>query len=84
MGNESIPTDDPTADSAAERKLRGTALKGSEQRDAVDHSEYEKERNPDTELHIDGEADSLFSDGLDIEENFDTLAGTDGSSARIP
>ena len=84
MGNESFPTDDPTADSAGERKLRGTALKGSEQKDAADHSEYERERNPDTELHIDGEADTLFSDGIDIEENFDTLAGTDGSSGRIP
>jgi hypothetical protein len=84
MGNETSATHDPTADSAGERKLRGTALNGSEQKDAADHSEYERERNPDTELHLDGETDTLFSDGIDIEENFDTLAGTDGSSGTIP
>jgi hypothetical protein len=84
LGNESSPTDDPIEDGAGERKLRGTALNGSELKEAADHSEYERERNPDTELHVDGETDTLFSDGIDIEENFDTAAGTDGSSERIP
>jgi hypothetical protein len=59
-------------------------LNGPELKDAADHSEYERGRNPDTELHLDGEKDTLFSDGIDIEENFDTLAGTDGSSGTIP
>ena len=84
MGNETSPTDDPTADGAGERKLRGAQLNGPELKDAADHSEYERGRNPDTELHLDGEKDTLFSDGVDIEENFDTLAGTDGSSGTIP
>jgi hypothetical protein len=73
-----------TIDTAGERKLRGIALKGSEQRAAADHLEYETERNPDTELHLDGETDSLYSDGLDLEGDFDTLAGADGSSGTIP
>jgi hypothetical protein len=69
---------------AGERKLRGTALKGSEQKAAADHVEYETGRNPDMELHLDGETDTLYSDGIDIEEDFDTLAGTHGSSGTIP
>ena len=85
MGNDNSPTDDrSTIDSAGERKLRGVALSGSEQKAAADHVEYETGRNPDTELHLDGEADTLYSDGIDLEEDFDTLAGTDGSSGSIP
>ena len=85
MGNDKSPTvDGPTADSAADRKLRGIALNGSEQKAAADHVEYETGRNPDTELRLDGEPDTLYSDGIDIEEDFDTLAGTRGSSGTIP
>jgi hypothetical protein len=85
MGDDDSKTDDQsTSGSAGERKLRGIALKGSEQKAAADHVEYEMGRNPDTELHLDGETDSLYSDGLDLDEDFDTLAGTDGSSGTIP
>jgi hypothetical protein len=85
MGIDNSPTDDrSTIDSAGDRKLRGVALNGSEQRAAADHVEYETGRDPDTELHLDGEADTLYSDGMDLEEDFDTLAGTDGSSGSIP
>jgi hypothetical protein len=38
----------------------------------------------DTELHFDGETDSLYSHGLDLEEDVDTLAGTHGSSGQYP
>jgi hypothetical protein len=84
MGYETLPTDDPATDTADERKLRGIALSGSEQKAAVDDSEYEGERNPDTELRLEGESDSLYGDGIDIEGDFDTPAGTAGSSGTIP
>ena len=84
MSYETLPTDDPATDTADERKLRGIALNGSEQKATVDHSEYERERNPDTELRLDGESDSLYGDGIDIEGDFDTPAGTPGSSGTIP
>jgi hypothetical protein len=84
MGNETLPTDDPATDTADERKLRGIALKGSEQKAAVDHSEYEGKRNPDTELHLNGASDTLYSDGIDIEGDFDTPAGTPGSLGTVP
>jgi hypothetical protein len=85
MGNDNSPIDDPsTTDSAGERKLRGSTLNGAEQKTAADHVEYESRRNPDTELHLDGEADTLYGDGIDIEEDYDTPAGTRGSSGTIP
>jgi hypothetical protein len=84
MGNETLPADDPATDIAGERQLRGIALNGSEQKAAVDHSEYERGRNPDTELRLDGESDTLYVDGIDMEGDFDTLAGTADSSGTIP
>jgi len=76
--------DKPTPGPDAERNLRGSGLKGPEQKSAVDHTAYEKARNPDTELHLDGEEDTLYDDGLDVEEDSDdTLAGTRGNSSGI-
>jgi hypothetical protein len=74
------------SDTAAERKLRGKALEGSDQKESVDHAEYQEERNPDTELRLDGEKDTLYDDGLDVGDNdsdTDTLAGTRGTSSGI-
>jgi hypothetical protein len=82
-GDNSPKGDQSTTDTGAERKLRGTALDGSEQQTAVDHADYEKTRNPETELHLDEEEDTSYSDGLDIEKNSDTLAGTRGTSSGI-
>jgi hypothetical protein len=84
MGNADSPENDqPTPDSSPESRLRGAALEGAEQKNAADHTTYEKTRNPDAELRLDGEKDSLYSDGLDIEEDVDTLAGTRGPSSGI-
>lgn len=81
MGNAN---DDKTPATASERKLRGSALKASEQKSAADHTTYEERRNPDTELHLDDEKDSLYHDGLDLDDDSgDTLAGTRGDSAGI-
>jgi hypothetical protein len=85
MGNDNSTTDDPsTTDSVGKRKLRGSALNGSEQKAAADHVEYETQRNPDAALHLEGKADTLYIDAIDIEEGYDTPAGTHGSSGTIP
>lgn len=63
-------------------RLRGAPLDGAEQKSAVEHTEYERCRNPDTELHLDGEDDSLYSDGLDIGDDTESLAGTDGNAPK--
>jgi hypothetical protein len=78
-------TDSQTPANARKTRLRGPALEGSDQKSAPDHEEYEKSRDPGAELRLDGEDDSLYSDGLDLEidEEDDTLAGTRGTSSGI-
>ena len=84
MGTDKSTDDEqPIPDTAAERRLRGDDLEGPERKRAVGHMAYEKDRNPDTELRLDGEKDDLYSDGLDIDEDTDTLAGTRGPSSGI-
>jgi hypothetical protein len=79
-----IANDDKAPATASERQLRGSALKGSEQKSAADHTTYEERRDPDTELQLDGEKDTLYNDGLDLEDDSgETLAGTRGDSAGI-
>ena len=59
-----------------ENRIRGKNLDGSEQQEAADHTEYAKKRNPDTELHLDEETDTVYDDGLDVEDDSETLADT--------
>jgi hypothetical protein len=49
---------------------------------AADHSDHTRKRNPDRELRLDGERDTLYDDGLDIDTDSDTLAGTDGNGPK--
>lgn len=67
---------------STETRLRGEAVGGAEQRSAPDHADYEKSRDPDSELHLDDEDDSLYSDGLDIGDDSEPLAGTDGNGPK--
>jgi hypothetical protein len=83
MGNEK-PDDDQrdAADKSGESKLRGDALAGSEQKRAVDHSTYEETRNPDTELRTDDEEDTLYNDGLEVEDDTPPLISPDNVRSR--
>lgn len=84
MGNPETPKDSKDSSTAAERRLRGNSLDGAENKNAADHDSYENSRNPDTELRLDGEEDTLYDDGLDTsDDDPDTLAGTRGKSAGI-
>ena len=62
----------------AERTIRGAALDGSERSNAVDHTAYKKNSNPDTILRLDGEEDTLYDDGLELEDDSAPLTGKDG------
>jgi len=76
-----IKTDDGDqipADTAAEANLRGASLSGSDRKKAVDHVAYEKSRNTDTTLRLDGEEDTLYEDGLELEDHSGPLTGKDG------
>jgi len=85
MGNPNSSDDDgKDSATAGERRLRGGDLDGSEKKRAADHDSYEKRRNPDTELRLDEESDTLYDDGLDVgDDDPDTLAGTRGQSSGI-
>jgi hypothetical protein len=80
MSNKVVTTGEVAK--STEPRLRGAELEGAEQKVAVDHAEYEESRNPDTELHLDGEDDTLYSDGLDIGDDTEPFAGTDGKDPK--
>ncbi len=52
---------------------------GSEQQWAAGHTLYKKGHNPDTVLRVDDEKDTLFTDGLELDDDT-PAAGTDGRS----
>jgi hypothetical protein len=84
MGNDKADSSDKdNRATSAERRLRGGDLGGSEKKDTVDHEDYEKQRDTDTELRLNEEEDSLYDDGLDIEEDDSPLAGTRGPSSGM-
>jgi hypothetical protein len=61
---------------SGEDKLRGVALDGSERQRAVDNPAYQKARNPDAVLRTDNEEDTLYSDGLELEDELPVLGNT--------
>ena len=77
MGNSK--TDGGAADEAGETELRGTALDGSEQKRAAGHTVYKKGHNPDAMVRVDDEKDTLYTDGLELDDDAPP-AGTDGRS----
>jgi hypothetical protein len=79
MGENKTADNAPGAkDTGGESNLRGRALDGSEQNKAVDHVADAKKRNTDTTLRLDGEEDTLYEDGLEVEDNSGILTGKDG------
>ncbi len=81
MSNPKDPkSSDAPGGEAKEPRLRGTELTSAEDKSAADHVAYKMSRNPDAELHLDGEDDSLYNDGLDVGDDGETLAGTDGKT----
>jgi hypothetical protein len=73
MSNTSGASDD------GDRDLHGEELTGPDRKRAVDHVKKEKGRNPDATLRLDDETDTLYNDGLDVEDNTPPM-GTDGRS----
>jgi hypothetical protein len=75
MEDEKIERDKSVLDSG-ETKLRGVALDGSERKRAVDNEAYARKRNPDTVVRVDNEEDSLYTDGLELENDLPVLGNT--------
>jgi hypothetical protein len=87
------PSSGSTADGGGEREPRSDAASNSAPQDAASGPANEGaggggERDADSELHLAGEAqtnaDTLYRDGLDLDEEYDAPAGTRGSSGTIP
>jgi hypothetical protein len=83
MGDIKTQDGGPSADESGESRLRGPKLEGSDQRKAADHTDYEKTRNPDTILRLDGEEDTLYDDGLDLDDDSPPLTGKDGRDDTV-
>jgi hypothetical protein len=66
------------AENSDEDRLRGRNLGGAESPKSADHVDFEKRRDPDTTLRTDGEEDTLYNDGLEIEDDSRPLTGIDG------
>ncbi len=79
MGNINTHDGDSVpSDNTGESTLRGTALDGSERKQSVAHTKFEKTRNTDATLRLDGEEDTLYDDGLEVEDGSAPLTGKDG------
>jgi hypothetical protein len=79
MGNTDTGGDNVPIDKTGESSLRGSALDGAEQKKSVAHAAFEKTTNPDATLRLDGEEDTLYDDGLEIEDDSGgPLTGKDG------
>jgi hypothetical protein len=69
MGNANADNDRTRAGQSGENELRGDALDGAERNRAVDHTTHQKARNPDAVVNLDDEEDTLYSDGLEVEDD---------------
>jgi hypothetical protein len=68
-------------DPSGESELRGEALAGIQGKRSLGQTAQAKHRNPDAVLHLDNEEDTLYNDGIEIEDDSQTLADTHGKDA---
>jgi hypothetical protein len=78
MGDIRTDGDGVPIDTTGESSLRGAALDGAERKKSVAHSVADKTRNTDATLRLDGEEDTLYEDGLELEDDSAPLTGKDG------
>jgi hypothetical protein len=78
MGDIQTDADGVPLDTTGESSLRGTALGGSERKKSVAHTVADRTRNTDATLRLDGEEDTLYEDGLELEDDSVPLTGKDG------
>ena len=78
MGNVKSDGIEGNPTGSGETNLRGAGLDGAEQKKAVDHLASTKSTNTDATLRLDGEEDTLYDDGLELEDGSAPLTGKDG------
>jgi hypothetical protein len=64
--------------------VRGCDLSADAYSDAAEPSKLKRKRNPDTELHLDNEEDTLYNDRLELEDDTPPMgtAGRRDDNAR--
>jgi hypothetical protein len=78
MNESKIGSGAADSDASGESDLRGAALDGAERDQNVAFSREQKKRDPDAVVRLDGEEDTLYHDGLKVEDESLTLADTHG------
>jgi hypothetical protein len=76
MGDAKVDASRPGGDRSGESDLRGKSLNG------VDHKKAPK-GGADTVLRLDDEEDTLYSDGLEVEDDSSPLTGINGRDDSI-
>jgi hypothetical protein len=71
MGDAKVDSSRPAGDRSGESDLRGKSLNG------VDHKKSPK-GGADTVLRLDDEEDTLYNDGLELEDDSSPLTGVNG------
>jgi hypothetical protein len=71
-------TNNLPGDRAGETRLRGGSLTNDGKHSAVDELEKEQSQDTDEVLRTDGEEDTLYEDGLELEPDSHPLTGING------
>ena len=71
-------TNNLPADRAGETRLRGGSLTNDGKRTAADDPATQQSEDTDQVLRTDGEEDTLYEDGLDLEPDSHPLTGING------
>jgi hypothetical protein len=71
-------TNDPPGERAGETRLRGGSLSRDERRTEVDAAARQTSEGTDDVLRTDDEEDTLYEDGLELENDERPLTGING------
>jgi hypothetical protein len=71
MGDAKVDGTHPGGERSGEANLRGKALDDAERKNAP-------KGNPDSVLRLDDEEDTLYDDGLELEDDSSPLTGVNG------
>ncbi len=70
--------DPPSGARTGETRLRGGSLSNDERRTSVDRVATQKSQDTDAVLRTDDEEDTLYDDGLELENESRPLTGING------
>jgi hypothetical protein len=78
MGESGAKDSPGSGKAAGETRLRGGSLSNDERHTSVDEVEKQQSEDTDTVLRTDDEEDTLYEDGLELENTSRPLTGING------